>query len=301
MSVGPGDLAVLIPSWRRSLQAEAKSPRTIQSYDEAAAQFVAFLRSAGMPTAVASIHREHVEHFLVHLAELGRSAKTRANRYRSLQQLFRWCEDEGEIARSPMLKMRPPAVAEQPVDIFSEDELRRLFAACTGNTFEARRNTALLRLLMSTGARVGEVAGLKLEDVDLDARNAYVTGKGDRGRVLRLTAKTVKALDRYLRIRTSHAHAEEPWLWLGKRGRMRESGIQQTVRKIGEDAGVERVYPHRFRHTAAHEWLASGGSEGDAMRLFGWRSREMLARYGASAADERARDAHDRLAPGEHL
>src|SRR4051812_41052839 len=105
-----GQVAGLVPSWLRSLRAENKSPRTLQSYAEAAGQFASFVADRGMPTAASSIRREHVEAFLERLLEI-HSASTAANRSRSLQQYFRWLEDEGEITSSPMAKMRPPKQA----------------------------------------------------------------------------------------------------------------------------------------------------------------------------------------------
>ncbi|MGH2393734.1 MAG: tyrosine-type recombinase/integrase [Candidatus Limnocylindria bacterium] len=100
-----------------------------------------------------------------------------------------------------------------------------------------------------------------------------------------------------------HPQAGLPTLWLGANGRaaMTDNGVAQMIRKRGRDGGTEGLHPHMLRHTFAHGWLAEGGNEGDLMRLAGWKSRQMLSRYGASAADQRAREAHRHHGLGDRL
>lgn len=194
------DLRELLPDWKRHLRAANKAPSTINSYLLIAQEFLAFLLDSGMPTSASAITREHIEHYLVHLQErphkrTGKplSAANIAKHYRSLQQLFRWLDEvEGEIEASPFAKMSPPAVPEQPVDVLTEDQLRALVNACKGKTFEQRRDEALVRMFIDTGARIGEIAPLRVDDIDFDADVAHVMGKGRRARLCRSVRRPVR-------------------------------------------------------------------------------------------------------------
>lgn len=297
-------LDTLVDSWRIHLRAAKKAHRTVTLYSQSVRFFATWLDQHGTPATLDALTRANITAWLADLADRGQSPNTLSTRFRGLRRFCNWCVAETGIPleASPMAGMEQPKGAPQPVPVLTDEEVVRLLRSCLGKTFAERRDQAILRVLFDCGIRISECARITLDDVDFDLEVIRVHGKGDKVRVVPFGAKTSQALDRYMRERRKHKQARyTDALWLTQRGPISADGIDDRLRARARQAGVDNLHAHRFRHTAAHTWLAAGGGEQDLKRLMGWTSDAMLAVYGSSAADHRARDAARRLSLGDRL
>lgn len=288
-------------SWQIELQAADKAPRTVALYTDSVRAFVKWLVAQDRPATVAEMTKHTIIRWLADLRDQGLAANTLVSRHKQFHRFCRWLVVEGELPADPMIGLELPAARPSPVPVLTDAEITALFKATDGGTFDDRRDHAILRVLFDCGLRISEVATLTVEGVDLKALHLYVMGKGRKTRIVPFGAKTARALDRYKRLRRDHRHGHSEAFFLSQRGPLSKDGIDDMLRRRARRAGVEGLHAHRFRHTFAHRWLSASGEGRDLMKLAGWSSDAMLDRYGASAAEERARDAFRRLKLGDKL
>ena len=248
------NLELLRDSWMLALRADHKSGKTLRTYREAADQFISFLTdppplapeisrvldTAGSVSTAKDVKAPHIRAFIAHVLATRRES-TANNRYRGLQQWFRWMASEDEIEYSPFGKLSPPTVPERPVPHVPVEQIRAILATCKQRNFANMRDEAIIRLFCDTGIRLAEMAGLmstRQEDqlvphIDLQQQMVWVLGKGRRYRGVTFGSKTALAVDRYLRERRKHRQAWRPQLWLaiGDRGPLTNWGIEQMVER----------------------------------------------------------------------
>lgn len=292
------ELASLLDSFTLHLRAERKSPQTVKTYTDGVRGFLSWCGREGIDPM---LDRPTVDKWVAALLDAGAEAATARSRQLAVRRFSAWLAEEGEIPADELARLKPPKLDTKAVQPLDDEQLRALLAACKGPELRDKRDEAIIRLMMETGARAGEVLALTVADVDLKTGTAVIRrGKGGKARRVPFGPRTGAAVDRYLRARRRHRLASTPVLWLGQGGK--EFGyyaLRDTLAYRAGLAGIGHLNPHLFRHTAAHRWLAAGGSEGGLMAVGGWTRPDMLMRYTRARAEQRAADEARNLGLGD--
>jgi integrase/recombinase XerD len=272
------------------------SEKSIRAYLESARQLDRWLTEQDHRGGFDTVDADILNRFFRAYLE-GHSQGGTNTRQRNIMNLFNWLVAEEYMARSPYEDKRFAryrADVKAP-DVLDDALISALLKVTSGRDYESVRDNAIIRLFL-TGMRREQMAMLNVEDLDLIDRTVYVLPQkgADEGHLMPFGKSTAHALNRWLRMRETKKNLDPDsgplWMGLRRNSRMTGDGLYLMLRRRAVEAGYPKdaVRPHLFRHTHAHQFLEDGGSEGDLMRLHGWKTRQMVDRYGAKRAMDRA-------------
>ena len=282
--------AQFLESFELSLAAANLSDATIRLYRHGVGKLYAFLERIGLDAPLSGISAEHLREWLRAEREKGAAPATLDALHRAMRRFWKFLVEEGEISENVSLKVPAPKQDVKVVEALNPEQIATLFKVCRKDkTALGKRDEAIIAVLLDTGLRAAELLSLTVESIDWRERRALVMGKGARQRLVPFEPKTLLTLQRYHR----QAGIKDGSLFRSRTGApMSQAALYLAVRRRGEQAGIEGLHPHVFRHTCATKLLEAGMQEADVRVLLGWsRGSRMLERYTASGAAERALEA----------
>jgi site-specific recombinase XerD len=291
-------------------RAEGKSPKTVSWITSSVGYFSEFL---GGNQGLQDIAADDLRRFIIALQQSHKYRKHPYNRpqaeklspqsietyARAIRAFFGYLHREGLIERSPMEKVKMPKVPRKVVPTFSQKEVERLLSQPDKHTATGFRDYALLLTFIDTAARVSEVAGLKVDDADLENGYLKVMGKGGKERYIPFGQKVAKALLKYRLRRPETVTTDRFFLTVD--GRPLSTGrMEKIIGKYGMKAGLKDCYPHKLRHTSAVLYLRNGGDPFSLQKKLGHSSLAMTRHY-SNLADSDVRAQHLRFGVVDRL
>ncbi len=238
---------------------EGKSEKTLDQY---ALRCKDMLDTVGKPVDEITLYD-----LRFYLADFQRrrkvSNRTLENVRHCISAFFGWLYSEGIVAANPAYGIGSIKYEKQIRHPFTHEEMERIRRACT-----CKRDRAIVEFLYATGCRVSEVVSLDRDQIDFIRKQAVVTGKGSKQRVVYLDDVSIMYLTEYLTDRTDC----DPCLFLGKCGRLSVSGIESMLHKLEPASGVSDIHPHRFRRTLASNMISRGANIQDVSTILGHES-----------------------------
>lgn len=280
----PTVLEGLVRDYLASCRARGLAPSTVnQAYAYSLQEvFLPWCGRVGVET-VDQLDQRALDRFTSGLLEDGGKrgkplSKDTVHSYvRAVRQFLKWAAKEGEpVKGTPQL----PRLTRRVLDVLSREEIERLEDAAP-----TERDKLIIRLLADTGLRVGELCGLRPEDIvrSQDRRTFLkVRGKGSKERLVPLAPPLVRRLDRHQRGRPADTHSDRLFLALrrsahGDYAALSTSGVLQLMRGAAERAGLKkRVHPHLLRHSFATEALRKGMNPVQLAQVLGHSGLRMI-------------------------
>ena len=248
---------------------EGCSERTIQYYNVTVVRMLQKIE-----TPVRKISTEEIRKYLVDYQKINDCSKvTVDNVRRNISSFFSWLEEDDYILKSPMRRIHKIKTKQPVKEIISDEAIEQLRDHC-----QCPRDLAMIDLLYSTGIRVGELVNLNISDIDFEARECIVFGKGDKERKVYFDAKAKLHLLNYLHKRDD----DNPALFVtldAPHERLKISGVEVRIRTLGRKLNMGKIHPHKFRRTMATRAIDKGMPIEQVQKLLGHSQIDTTMQY----------------------
>ena len=228
----------------------------------------------GITDSIRKVTTDDIREYLANYQGLNDCSKTTIdNIRRNISSFFTWLEEEDYIIKSPMRRIHKIKTTKTVKEVISDEEIEKMRDKCKN-----LRDLAIVDLLYSTGIRIGELVRLNVDDIDFEERECIVFGKGDKERRVYFDAKTKIHLMGYINSRSD----DNPALFVtldAPYDRLKISGVEIRLRRLGRELGINRVHPHKFRRTMATRAIDKGMPVEQVQKLLGHSQIDTTMRY----------------------
>ena len=248
---------------------EGCSERTLNYYRTTVEHLISQIE-----TGVRKISTEEIREYLSNYQKRNSCSNvTIDNIRRNISSFFSWLEEEDYILKSPMKRIHKIKTKTVVKSVITDEGIEKLRDNC-----KEKRDLAIIDLLYSTGIRVGELVNLNIEDIDLEGRECIVYGKGDKERRVYFDAKAKVHLKEYIDARTDNNEAlfvtlDEP------HNRLKISGVEIRLRKMGRMLDLDRIHPHKFRRSMATRAIDKGMPIEQVQKILGHSQIDTTMQY----------------------
>lgn len=258
-------------------------------------------RHVGINTAVEEITLDDLRAFMREEERKGMAPKTRKTQRQCIKTFFKFLVDEEILDKDPSIRLSPVKIEKRTVVAMKIADVQSIIDIFDKSTELGCRNRLLTLIMIDTGARVGEVVEIKLEDIDLDSKTIKIMGKGRKERLLNIHSQTKRDLSRYIRKFVNVRKEPSPYLFPNHDGKpITRQAAYKAINKAGKKAGVQGAGPHVLRRTFASAYAASS-HDPFALRIeMGHNDIRTTMRYVSTQQDEVNRK-HELHSPVKNL
>lgn len=248
------------------------SANSVEAYMRDLRQFAHFiLRMWDVPPR--KVEAAMIERYMAWLYDRGREKSSQARALSSVRSFFNFLMINDQIDASPAEFVQSPKFGRQLPDVLSTDEIDRIIATVDTSTVKGLRDQAMLEVLYSCGLRVSELTSLRIQDLFFGEGYIRVIGKGDKQRIVPISAVARERIHRYLDKRPG-ARSNEDILFLNNRGgKLTRVMVFTILKEAAQRAGIHKhISPHTFRHSFATHLLEGGASIRQVQEMLGHES-----------------------------